>query len=252
MTPREKDAIGRAILRERRSVERFLRRIGLPEREIPDLALDAASITWRQIHRGRLVLPDDPGARGVVLRSYMRVVAFNKVREQRHAGDITLRAVRADDVEPERISNPAQLDAALELASALRAQPPKTRRFLLVLLDVETVHAAGRALGLPLSSAYETFRGARERATGKRRPGRGRNRIARTREDDPSTRELFAEGLRRTNVRALMEAEEEYGDDVERELADLEAQGFAVPRRADPIACTHPDDTRPGRNRPKK
>lgn len=38
-----------------------------------------------------------------------------------------------------------------------------------------------------------------------------------------STRELFEEGLKRVNVKALLAAEDEYGDDVERELADLQA-----------------------------
>ena len=45
--------------------------------------------------------------------------------------------------------------------------------------------------------------------------------------------DLKAAGLKRVNVKALLAAEDEYGDDVERELADLQARRHPLQHRAE-------------------
>lgn len=175
MTPREKDALGRAILRELPSVERYLHMCRALPNDVPDIALDAALITWRKVARGVLVLPDDPGERGGILRAYMRRIARHRLSDRRFAGDIMLRAVREDDVEPERVIG-YTIDAVIEVASELRAQPPGARRFLVALLEVGSICDTARALRMSRAAANDAMSRAREHATGKRRPPRGKNR----------------------------------------------------------------------------
>ncbi len=176
MTPAEKDALGRAILRELRNVEGFLRSRRAPANEVPDIALDAALITWRKVASGALVLPENPAEVGYVLRAFMRGVAFYLLRGRRGAGDIYVRALRFDEPDTARHIGQYTIAAKLEAWSEIRAQPPSLHRFLLSFYASGEIAAVARELRMTKAAAEDVLRRAQGHATGKRRPPRGKNR----------------------------------------------------------------------------
>lgn len=175
MTPAQKDALGRAILREIRGVERYLYRLRAPENEVPDIALDAALLTWRKVATGDLVLPESTARWGAILAAYMRRVAFYKLRERKRSGDIYVRALRADDDAARHLGS-YTIATRVEAWSELRAQPVSLHRFLLTYFAIGEIRATARALRMSDAAAYDALRRAQEHAQGKRRPPRGKRR----------------------------------------------------------------------------
>lgn len=229
MTPREKDAIGRAILRELRSIEKYLYKLRAPESEVPDIALDAALLTYRKIAQGGLVLPTHPAEGRAVLAAYLRKVAFNLLRGRRRAGDIYVRAHRFDDAETARYIGTYTIAAKLELWSELRVQTPSVRRFLLALFSIGEVAATAKALRMTKGAADDVMSRARERAQGKRRPPRGKNR-----KRPKLPREAPIVG--HPEACPCWRCAELRGEDDG--LAPYRA------RAADPLTCPHPQDMR--------
>lgn len=176
MTPREKDALGRVILRELRTVERYLRRLRAPENEVPDIALDAALLAWRKVATGALILPEDTARHGPVLAAYMRTVAFFMLRSRRRSGDIYVRGLRFDTDDTARHIGTYTIAAKIEAWSQIRAQPPSLHRFLLSLLAIGELAAVAKELRMSGAAARDALRRAREHARGKRRPPRGKSR----------------------------------------------------------------------------
>lgn len=176
MTSAEKDALGRVILRELRAVEGYLRRLRAPDNEIPDIALDAALLTWRKIASGAVVLPENPGEHGPVLSTFMRKVAYNLFRARRRAGDVYVRAYRIGEPDTARHIGTYTITAKIEAWIELDAQPVPLRRFLLAFLSAGEIRAVAKALRMSKAAAEDMMRRVHGHATGKHRPPRGKNR----------------------------------------------------------------------------
>jgi hypothetical protein len=117
-------------------VEAYLRRRGgLSSGDVEDFALECACLTYRNIVDGTLALCADHAKRDRQIGAYMVTMSWRMVanrkrfkdvfrRHSREGGQASIEA-RTYDVEP-----------ALELASEIRAEPPKAQRFLLAMLGV--------------------------------------------------------------------------------------------------------------------
>ncbi|XXY51309.1 hypothetical protein WME91_09220 [Sorangium sp. So ce269] len=130
-----KDAVGRALMHGVARVKAYLRRRGLPSGDVEDFAFECACLTYRNIADGSLALCADPAEREGQIGGYMRTMAWRMVSNRKRFKDVfrrhdreggeTLLEARTYEVEP-----------ALELASEIRAEPPKAQRFLLAMLGV--------------------------------------------------------------------------------------------------------------------
>lgn len=176
VTPAEKDTLGRAILRELRSVERYLYRCQAPENDVADIALDALLVTYRKIADGLLVLPENPAERGALLAAFMKAVALNLLRTRRGAGDIYLRALRFDDPDTAPHIGQYTIAAKLDAWFEIEAQPLAARRFLLSFFAIGEIRATAKALRMTEAAANDALRRAQEHAQGRHRPSRGRRR----------------------------------------------------------------------------
>jgi hypothetical protein len=117
------------------AVEPYLRRRGLSPADVEDFALECACLTYRNIADGSLALDANPAERDGQIAAYMRTMAWRMVSNRRRFKDVFRRH--------EREGGTASIDArtydvepVLQLASEIRAEPPKARRFLLAMLGV--------------------------------------------------------------------------------------------------------------------
>jgi hypothetical protein len=171
--PGEKDAAGRVLAREMRGLERFLFKRRVPEEEVRDVVCLAIVITWEKLATGQITLPTDPKQYGAAIGRYLFGVVRRVVANRTRASEIMVRGRRTFEGVPEKSY---RIDAAIELASELRAQPPNLRRFLLSLMGIDSLAETARRLRMSESAAEDAFRRAREHAQGIRRAPRGKNR----------------------------------------------------------------------------
>jgi len=167
LTPRVKDALGRALMQGVARVERYLSRRGLPPAEIEDFALECACLTYRNIASGTIEVPADAADYEPRFGAYMITMAWRLVSNRRRFKDVFRRNVR-DGGMPEIEARTYEVEPALELASEIRAEPPRAQLFLLAMLDngagTRFCHEAAVAVGLKRTNGREALRRTRERA----------------------------------------------------------------------------------------
>jgi len=159
-----KDAVGRAIVRGTGLIVGFLRQRGVPLGVAQDVALECAFITYRSIVKGALAIPLDAEGYDQKFTAYMRTVAWRVMRNHKRSGDVYLRHDRMPGTEA-LVSRTYDIEPALQLASEIRAEPPKARRVLIAMLesgDGPCVAAAGA--GMKWDSGKWAMRSVRARA----------------------------------------------------------------------------------------
>ncbi|WP_437758953.1 hypothetical protein [Sorangium sp. So ce1389] len=127
--------MGRALMRGNARVERCLRRGGLPSGDVEDFALACACLTYHNIADGTLALCADAAKYELQLTAHMHTIAWCVVSNCRRFKDVFRRHPRDGGIEVLE-SRMYDVKPALELASEIRAEPPKARYFLLVILGV--------------------------------------------------------------------------------------------------------------------
>jgi hypothetical protein len=135
LEPAVKDAVGRALMRGIARVERYLRRRGLPPADVEDFALECACLTYRNIADGTLVLCAYAAKYEAQIGAYMHTMAWRMVSNRRRFKDVFRRHAREGGMEVLE-SRTYDVEPALELASEIRAEPPKAQLFLLAMLGV--------------------------------------------------------------------------------------------------------------------
>lgn len=166
MKSAEKDAAGKVLAREMRSLERYLSKHHVPPEEVRDIVCQAILLTWQHLTEGRIKLSENPEDFGPTLAKYLFGVVRGLMLNRRKAREITVRFRRADLPEmPEGVSH---IEATIELASELRAQPPSLHRFLLTLMSAGTLAETARDLRISDSAASDAMKRAREYASGER------------------------------------------------------------------------------------
>lgn len=167
LTPRVKDAIGRALMQGVARVERHLARRGLPPAEVEDFALECACLTYRNIASGTIEVPAEAADYEPRFGAYMVTMAWRLVSNRRRFKDVFRRNVR-DGGMPEIEALTYEVEPALELASEIRAEPPKAQRFLLAMLDngssTRFASEVATAAGMTRDAGKWALRRARERA----------------------------------------------------------------------------------------
>ncbi|MCC6556631.1 MAG: hypothetical protein IT372_27030 [Polyangiaceae bacterium] len=149
-------------------VERYLRRRGLTPGDVEDFAFECACLTYRNIADGSLALDADPAEREGQIGGYMRTMAWRMVRNQKRFKDVFRRHDREGAEEALLEARTYEVLPALELASEIRAEPPKAQRFLLAMLGVggalRFAHEAAVAAGLHRCAGKWHLRSCRARA----------------------------------------------------------------------------------------
>lgn len=167
LTQPVKDAIGRALMQGIARVERHLCRRRLPPAEIEDFALECACLTYRNIVNGTVEIPASPADYAIRFGSYMVTMAWRLVQNRHRFKDVFRRNLR-DGGMPEIAALTYEVEPAIELASEIRAEPPRAQRFLLAMLDngggTRFCHEAAVAVGLNKTNGREALRRTRERA----------------------------------------------------------------------------------------
>lgn len=142
-------------------VARTLRRLGVPERHLEDVAHDAFVVIHRQLSTFDRSRPVKPWLFGI---------AFRVSSEFRRRAQNRREHLEEPSTPP---SVPPEAEAALEarraqtlVSEALEALPEAQRAvFILHELDGEPVPAVAAALGVPLNTAYSRLRLGRQRFT---------------------------------------------------------------------------------------
>lgn len=167
LTPDLKDRIGRALMQGIARVERHLARRRLAPAEIEDFALECACLTYRNIVNGTIEIPAAVAEYEPRFGSYMVTMAWRLVQNRHRFKDVFRRNVR-DGGMPEIEARTYEIEPALELASEIRAEPPRAQLFLLAMLDngsgTRFCHEAAVAVGLNKTNGREALRRTRERA----------------------------------------------------------------------------------------
>lgn len=159
-------------MNETRGLQGYLRKRGITDEDARDIICEGIVRTWEHLIAGRVRLPTEPAEYGPALGKYLVGVVKNLVANRRRAGEMMVRGSRAD-IEPEQANAGAQrIEAAIELASELHAQPLNLRRFLLAFLTAGEIAETAKRLRMTESAAEDAFRRAREHAQGIRRPPR--------------------------------------------------------------------------------
>lgn len=141
------------ILRERRSIRRALRRCGVREEDLEDVAEDVIVAAWLAVEGGRYVPPELADPRRA-LRSWLFGICRNVANHHRESGRVRHEVVTEPAALPERsgLDVGAQVAAREELQRLVRL-PPHVRAPLFEVAVGCTFAEAGAALGIPASTA---------------------------------------------------------------------------------------------------
>lgn len=149
-------------------IEGYLRRRGLPRGDVEDIALECACLTYRNIADGTITLDAEPAKREGQIGNYMRTMAWRMVASRKTYKDVFRRYDREGAGEALLEARTYDVEPALELASEIRAEPPKAQRFLLAMLGVggalRFAHEAAVAAGLHRCAGKWHLRSCRARA----------------------------------------------------------------------------------------
>jgi len=137
---------------------RTLRRLGVPERDLPDLAHDFFVVVFRQLH---LYDPSRP------MRPWLFGIAFRVVSDYRRSARFAREVLEAPpDVTDHSAAADEQVADAEGRARVMQVldQLDLDRRAVFVMHDLEeqTVPEIAAALGIPVATAYSRLRLARE------------------------------------------------------------------------------------------
>lgn len=161
------DAVGRSLMHGIASVEAYLGRRGMPRADVEDVALECACLTYRNITDGTIALDANPSKRDRQIAGYMRTMAWRMVVNRKTYRDVFRRLDR-EPTDAVLEARTYEVLPALELASEIRAEPPKAQRFLLAMLGVggavRFAHEAAEAAGLHRRAGKWHLRSCRERA----------------------------------------------------------------------------------------
>ncbi len=148
-------------------VESYLRRRGLTPGDVEDIALECACLTYRNIADGTITLDPEPAKREGQIGNYMRTMCWRMVASQKTYKDVFKRYVREGGTAALE-ARTYEVEPALELASEIRAEPPKAQRFLLAMLGVggalRFAHEAAIDAGLHRCAGKWHLRSCRARA----------------------------------------------------------------------------------------
>jgi RNA polymerase sigma-70 factor (ECF subfamily) len=137
---------------------RALRRLGVPERDLPDLAHDFFVVVFRQLH---LYDPSRP------MRPWLFGIAFRVVSDYRRSARFAREVLEAPpDVTDHSAAADEQVADAEGRARVMQVldQLDLDRRAVFVMHDLEeqTAPEIAAALGIPVATAYSRLRLARE------------------------------------------------------------------------------------------
>ena len=167
LTQATKDAIGRALMQSVPRIVNQLRARGVPEADAEDYALECATLTYRSIVEGIIDLPDDPTYYRPRFGMYMKTMAWRMHSNRKRFKDVARRYDQEGGVEV--IENfTYEVEPALELVSEIRAEPPKSQRFLLAMLGVNSalrfMSEAAEDAGMTAKSGKWMIKRIRDRA----------------------------------------------------------------------------------------
>ncbi len=147
--------------RERDYVWRSLRRLGVPERHLEDVAHDVLVVVHRKLDDYQPARPLRPWLFGIALR-----VASDFRRSAKNARETPRDDLEGVDESPHARGADAMLEEAQGRALVYRALDTldDDRRAVFVLheIDGEAVPAIAEALSIPVNTAYSRLRVARE------------------------------------------------------------------------------------------
>lgn len=150
------DAAAAAIVAAAWIAEREVRRHGVPDHAVQDIALDCVAGTWRASLRDG-VDASDPAK----LRRFMLVIARRMAWDWRHHNRHVVLDIDALDVHG---ADPMHaIEARAELRRVAKLVTPGDRRLLVALADGATFAEMARSLRLPLGTLASRVRLARRR-----------------------------------------------------------------------------------------
>lgn len=156
-TPRFEDIYAR----ERDYVWRTLRRLGVPDRHLEDVAHDVLVVVHRKLGDYQASRPLRPWLFGIAFR-----VASDFRRSAKNARETPQDDVEGLAREPEGAGPDAMLESAQRRALVYRAldtlEDDRRAVFVLHEIDGEPIPAVAEALAIPVNTAYSRLRVARE------------------------------------------------------------------------------------------
>lgn len=147
--------------RERDYLWKSLRRLGIPERHLEDVAHDVLVVVHRKLSDFDEARPIRPWIFGIAMRT-----AADFRRSFKNALETPEQDLDPPDDEPRVATPEGALEAREQRALVLRAlealDDDKRAVFVLHELDAEAMPAIAEALSIPLNTAYSRLRAARE------------------------------------------------------------------------------------------
>jgi DNA-directed RNA polymerase specialized sigma24 family protein len=147
-----------AVVAHQRMLAAALHAHGVPRSLVPDAVQIVITAAWLAIRDGRY-RPDHTAPPDVVLRRWLRAIAWRQVKNLRAAW--TRREVPVSDPEPDVAADPhARLDARSEL-QVLRALPRELREVLLAFGHGQQLSELARDLGISEDTVWRRLHAGR-------------------------------------------------------------------------------------------